>query len=235
VRFATWNCCSDGARKIDALEAIGVDVAVVCEAPISNPRSATTLLGHDVGWLSTGAFATKGLAIAGIGTPIEPLSQRDGQGQWTVAAQIADGPAVLGVWSRPPKPGVLTYGAQVIASLNVYADLLTAGNMIVAGDFNIGQPAGSLAGNDGSAAARTLWESLGLVSLYHAFFNEPFGGATRSTYFHRRKASAGWHIDYVLIHHTRLSRVTELQVGSHEDWVGTGLSDHVPLIVDFNW
>jgi hypothetical protein len=235
VRFATWNCCSDGARKIDALEANGVDVAVVCEAPMRDPRPAPRLLGRDLEWLSTGDFASKGLAVAGIGTPIEPLGQRDGQGQWTVAAQIPKGPALLGVWSRPPKPGMIAYGAQVIASLNAYADLLTDGNMIVAGDFNIGQPAGGVAGKDGSAAARTLWESFGLISLYHAFFNEPFGAATRSTYFHQRKASAGWHIDYVLIHHSRLCRVMDVQVGSHQDWVATGLSDHVPLIVDLDW
>ena len=88
---------------------------------------------------------------------------------------------------------------------------------------------------DGSAAARALWESLGLVSLYHAFFNEPFGAASRSTYFHRRTASVGWHIDYVLIHESRLESVLNAEVGSYEDWVATGLSDHVPLIVDLDW
>jgi len=31
-----------------------------------------------------------------------------------------------------------------------------------------------------------------------------------------------------------LAQVSELAVGSYEDWCGSGLSDHVPLVVDLN-
>jgi hypothetical protein len=235
VRLATWNCCSGGARKVDVLESNGVDVAVLCEAPLVNPRQTGQLLGPELHWRSTGDYASKGLAVVGIGTPIRPLEQRAEQGQWTVAAQIADGPSVLGLWSRPPQQGVTGYGTQVIASLAAYADQLAAGDMIMAGDFNIGHSVGSGSGNDDSAAARSHWEKLGMVSVYHTFFDESFGAATRSTYFHRRKAAAGWHIDYVLIHRNQLSQVKNLQVGTYRDWVASGLSDHVPLIVDLDW
>ena len=235
MRFATWNCCSGGVAKVPALERHGVDAAVICEAPLLNPRPAPTLTEPALGWLSAGDTPNKGVAIATFGAALVALDPRAGQGQWTVAASLADGPSVLGLWSRPPRPSAGAYRAQVVASLDAYADLLDAGDMIVAGDFNIGQPAQGLAGSDGGSVARTRWEELGLVSVYHAFHGEPFGAASRSTYFHQRKEAAGWHIDYVLIHRSRMDRVRDVHVGTFQDWVAPGHSDHVPLIVDLDW
>ncbi len=235
MRFATWNCCSGGVAKVRALEQLGVDLAVICEAPLLDPRPSPTLTESGLGWLSSGDIPNKGVAIASFAAELDRLGPREAEGQWTVAAKAAGGPSVLGVWSRPPRPSALAYRAQVVGSLVAYAELLAAGDMIVAGDFNIGQPATGPVGDGGSAGARARWEALGLVSVYHAFHEEPFGSATRSTYFHQRKEAAGWHIDYVLLHESRMDRVRDVRVGSFADWVAPGHSDHVPLIVDIDW
>lgn len=235
VRFATWNCCSGPTMpKLERLEARGVDVAVLCEAPLVDPRSSATLLDAETSWVSAGELPKKGVAAAGLTMALAEFGDRPA-GRWTVAAQVEGGPAVLGLWSTPSAAGAAAFGAQVVRSLDAYADVLAAGDMIVAGDFNIGQFVPWREAKDWTVLARARWEALGLVSAYHAVTGEAFGSATQPTYFHRRKRDQPFHIDYVLIPRSRVGSIRSVEVGGYDDWVAPGWSDHVPVIVDLDW
>jgi hypothetical protein len=48
----------------------------------------------------------------------------------------------------------------------------------------------------------------------------------------RKKDCPTYHIDYICLPAPWLGRVRELAVGTYEDWCGSGLSDHVPMVVD---
>ena len=50
----------------------------------------------------------------------------------------------------------------------------------------------------------------------------------------RKKDGPTYHIDYVFVPTQWLGSVRELAVGSFEEWCGSGLSDHVPILVDVN-
>jgi endonuclease/exonuclease/phosphatase family metal-dependent hydrolase len=107
--------------------------------------------------------------------------------------------------------------------------------MLVAGDFNVGFP---IAREGWSVYARRvaqMWESIGLVSVYHSYFDVEIGQESRATFFDERRRTLGWHIDYVLVHRDQLHRVRNVEVGDFWDWVATGRSDHVPLVVDIDW
>jgi len=43
-----------------------------------------------------------------------------------------------------------------------------------------------------------------------------------------------YHIDYYFIPDEWIKSILNVTVGDFEDWVGRGLSDHVPLIVDID-
>ena len=106
---------------------------------------------------------------------------------------------------------------------------------LVAGDFNVGFPIS----RDGRTryprqVART-WEAQGLASVYHAFFDVAMGQESRPTFFDERRRQLGWHIDYVLIHTAQLHRVRNVELGDYWEWVASGRSDHVPLIIDLDW
>lgn len=220
--------------KLERLAALGVDVAVLCESPLLDPRAPGTVPDDQASWVSAGELPKKGVAIAGLTTKVTGLDARSA-GRWTVAAATSGGPAVLGVWSAPSDAGAAAYSAQVVRSLDAYADLLTAGEMIVAGDFNIGQHIPAREARDWTLKARARWESLGLVSAYHAFTGEPFGSATTATYYHRRKQDQPFHIDYVLVPADRLSSLRGVDIGTYDDWVASRRSDHVPVIIDLDW
>jgi hypothetical protein len=235
VRLVAWNCCSGGARKWGWVEQLGADVAVICEGPRRSPRPSPTLFEPAVAWHAAGDLDHKHVAIGSSRRNLEALEARDGQGQWAVAGRVDGGPDILGVWSRPPNPSGGSYAGSVAATLSAWADVLAKGEMLVAGDFNVGFP---IARDGRSGYARQLvraWEALGLVSVYHFYFDVQMGQESRGTFFDERRRELGWHIDYILMHREQLHRVRNVELGDFWEWVASGRSDHVPLIIDLDW
>ena len=119
-------------------------------------------------------------------------------------------------------------------ALSKYARFLTERPSIVAGDFNNNvlwhRPGWRI--NHGTVVAGL--EKLGLISAYHGLRGEAQGGETQPTLYWRDRKKDGptYHIDYVFLPSHWLASVTELAVGTYEDWCGSGLSDHVPILVD---
>ena len=72
------------------------------------------------------------------------------------------------------------------------------------------------------------------MSAYHARTGEVNGEETEPTHCWRDRKKDGptYHIDYIFLPESWLGAVSDLQVGTFEDWCGSGLSDHVPLVVD---
>ncbi|HWE55918.1 MAG TPA: endonuclease/exonuclease/phosphatase family protein [Acidimicrobiales bacterium] len=235
MRLVAWNCCSGGARKWGWVEQLEADVAVISEGPRDSPRPSPTLFEPSVGWHAAGDVAHKQVAIGSSQMRLEPLPAKDDQGQWAVAANLDGGPGVLGIWSRPPVPGAANYAASVAATLSAWADELAEGTMVVAGDFNVGFPIGRDGRTRYARQLVRLWSELGLVSVYHHFFDTEMGQESRPTFFDERRRQLGWHIDYVLIHRDQVARVRGVELGDYWEWVESGRSDHVPLIVDLDW
>ena len=235
MRVVAWNCCSGGARKWAWVEELAPDVAVICEGPRDSPKPAATLLEPAVSWLAAGDLAHKQVAIGSSCCALEPLEAREGGGRWTIAGRVDGGPDILGIWSNPPVPSGANYAAGVAASLTAWADELAGGRMIVAGDFNVGFPVGREGRTRHVRRLVHTWERLGLVSAYHAFFEVQMGQESRPTFFDERRRQLGWHIDYVLVHRDQAHRIRSVELGDYWEWVAPGRSDHVPLIVDFDW
>jgi hypothetical protein len=234
MRLVAWNCCSGGARKWGWVEQMGADDAVISEGPRQSPRPTPTLLEPAVAWLAAGVSAHKNVAIGSSRVALEPLEARSDQGQWAVAGRVVGGPDILGIWSCPPSPSRASYAASVIATLTAWEDVLASGQMLVASDFNVGFPVARDGRTHYARVIRT-WEKLGLVSLYHHFFDVQMGEESRPTFFDERRSQLGWRIDYVLMHQQQLHRVRNVELGDFWEWVEFGRSDHVPLIIDLDW
>jgi len=73
---------------------------------------------------------------------------------------------------------------------------------------------------------------LGLVSAYHVSRGVAAGSEPEPTFYWRRRAADGYHIDYVFMPEWWTNSTFHLSVGRFRDWVGRGLSDHVPLVLE---
>lgn len=235
MRFVAWNCCEGFARDLAHLRGLGCDVAVLAEVPRQAPVSS--LMDSEVDWRWVGNCDGKGLALAGFGSTLTPLDARADAGTHCLAADTDFGFGVLGIWACPPKGS--TYGAQVRSAIREHADWLADAPAVVAGDFNV-QPGGSEDTKTGVLRAVFAdMAELGYVSAYHHVTGDEYGAESSPTYFHRRKKDEGFHIDFCFVHRDLVPRVSSLQVGGFDEYVApkgaqTGLSDHVPLIVDFD-
>jgi hypothetical protein len=219
-------------------------VAILCEAPLSSPAPEASLTNRSYSWVSAGTLAHKGVAIASA-SPLWELDLRPRLGRWSVAAQPEIGPAVLGIWSCPDRLGGDAYADEVVATLDAWGDVLATldawgdvlvrGEMMVAGDFNVGFAVGRSTVHPRLAKVQAAWEALGLVSAYHAFTGEDFSVPSQATYFHRDNRDQGWHIDYVLVPRAWLGGLRQVAVGVYDDWIGKGRSDHTPIVVDVDW
>jgi len=62
------------------------------------------------------------------------------------------------------------------------------------------------------------------------------GAETHPTFYWRTRSVDGptYHIDYAFVPQASVGRLQSVVVGTRDDWIATGLSDHAPLILDFD-
>jgi endonuclease/exonuclease/phosphatase family metal-dependent hydrolase len=80
-----------------------------------------------------------------------------------------------------------------------------------------------------SSVVRLLAER-GLRSAYHEYFRERQGRETRPTYYFWNREDRSFHIDYIFLPSSWVGMVTEVKVGTYDQW--RQASDHVPVLVD---
>ena len=71
-------------------------------------------------------------------------------------------------------------------------------------------------------------KEMGIESLYHKQYGEVQGKESTPTFFHHRKESKPYHIDYAFCSRNILAKC-KINVGTKEEWLR--VSDHMPLCV----
>jgi exodeoxyribonuclease III len=240
VRLVTWNCCMALHRKCRALMGLRPDIAVICEcAEPARLAALGAIMGQSGDPIWTGDNRNKGLGIftfngyaARLADPFFPTLRH------VVPVHIS-GPVecnLLAVWAQNASDGMSRKHqlGPLRRALSKYARFLTERPSIVAGDFNNNvlwhRPGWRI--NHSSAVAGLA--KFGLISAYHGLRGESQGSESLPTLYWRDRKKDGptYHIDYVFLPAEWLASVTELTVGTYEDWCGSGLSDHVPILVD---
>jgi endonuclease/exonuclease/phosphatase family metal-dependent hydrolase len=73
---------------------------------------------------------------------------------------------------------------------------------------------------------------LGIESLYHLQYGELQGDESMRTFYMNRNKLKSFHIDYVFASINFIRKGYLMEIGILSNWIH--LSDHVPLVVDFN-
>ena len=132
---------------------------------------------------------------------------------------------LLGVWAQnaseghrqKDNPGFLQ------RALRRYRRFLRAAPAVVAGDFN--NHVQWDRAPDGGSTMPTRFvplARLGLVSAYHVSRGVEAGNEPEPTFYWRRRAVDGYHIDYVFMPKDWSAHAFDVMVGKFEDWIGSG-------------
>lgn len=241
IRIVAWNCNMALHRKLDALLSLGPDIAVVSECADPEVLRARGLdlasLGAHCVWV--GRNRNKGLSVLAFNGYRATLAQRYQRSLKFIAPVHIAGPLrfnLLAVWAQNFSGGVTRkrQPGPLRLALHRYADFLADQPLVVAGDLNnnvIWDKPGWLMNHH--YVVDKLADH-GLVSAYHAISGEAQGEESMPTHYWRDRKEDGptYHLDYVFAPSPWVDHAREMEVGSFEDWCGSGLSDHVPVVVD---
>lgn len=215
--------------KADLIRGLGADVLVVPECR-PDPRLATE---GDVDFRWAGISARKGLGIFAFGGwQLTPLRRR-GREPWClpVAVKYPTGRHafdLLGIWTvvGTGRPG---YVRQFTRTLDLWQRRLARAGLVIAGDLN-----DSMRPSDGVPSANLdRLHAAGLGSAYHAHASLDPGAEVAQTlhWVGPGRVVHRYHCDFVFLSSDLLSRVRAVEVGSMEEWVDSGRSDHCPVVV----
>ena len=142
------------------------------------------------------------------------------------------------VWEQNASGGVRrkNQAGPLHTALSRYKPFLSDHPAVVTGDFNSNAIWDKPGWRINRMATVDALEGLGLVSACHTVRDELHGRETIPTLYwmDRTKDGPTYHIDYVFLPDRWVDRVKGLSVGTFEGWCGSGLSDHVPIIIDID-
>jgi len=222
VRLVVWNCCQRVRDNLPLLEALGLYISVVPES--SAPAPGADPATH----VAQGPNPSKCLSGLAYGdTTLEALATRV---PWVLPVMVKnDAPfLLLAVWTVQ-RPGAPTYAKQVSLAIDAYEAELASGTAVLAGDFNC-----SANTADPRPHLRNVGRlaDLGLRSAYHQHHGCAPGEEPVGTLYWRWKATSPFHCDLAFIPEAWTTRLRTVEVGSYEDWVQAGRSDHCPVTVE---
>ena len=239
MRLVSWNCGGGFHRKFSALRALAPDVAIVqeCSDLDTLARKTPGFAPADALW--SGGNANRGLGVFSFGRyRLERAARDDPAITYALPARVA-GPCsfnLLALWAHYGKAPVRVGSpGPALMALDRFADFLSERASILAGDLNNHVRWDRPGKASNHAAAVAAGAALGLISAYHEFFGLAQGAERHPTLYWRDRARGGpkFHIDYVFVPRRAAGLLQRVAVGSYAKWIGTGLSDHAPVIVDF--
>jgi exodeoxyribonuclease-3 len=216
------------AAKADRLAALKADVAVIAECSRVDALALSDRHHLSTVWADGRAGdgrEDKGLAVfakPGIRLTLAEVYDPDLKVVIPIEVRGDQEFNLLAVWAKRP------YASTIHRALVHYEAFLRSVPSLVMGDFNTN------AIWDGRrpinhSVLDTKLKQLGLVSAYHAFFDERQGDESRATHHFYRKLERPFHIDYCYLPEAWLPNLSDVSVGGFDTW--SGLSDHVPLVV----
>jgi len=222
MRIVVWNCCQRSNAKLPLLEALRPDVAVVPES--QSPTAASDPTRH----VAQGPNAAKCLSVFSFGATT--LNALETQLPWVlpVAVQGVDPFLLLAVWTVQ-RSGSPSYAKQVSIAIDTYEDELADGSAVLAGDFNC---AGNTSDPKHHLRNVDRLRELGMHSAYHDLHGFEAGSEPVGTLYWRWKENAPFHCDLAFIPKAWTERLISVEVGTFDDWVAAGHSDHCPVTIE---
>lgn len=225
-------------RKLEALRSLRPDIAVLSEVscPSILRRKSPELSRVPMVWV--GDNANKGLAVLSFGGDELTLDRSYREANQYVAPVHVSGQnqfRLLAVWDHNDrKEGLNRRPGPLLRALQDSSEFCQHERLVLAGDFNNHPRWDKRNGPNNMSEIIKQLSNRNLVSLYHHKWGLSFGAELQSTYWYWRRREKCYHIDYVFVSKAMLKKVVAFEIGAYEDWCLSGLSDHAPLIAEFD-
>ena len=240
MRIVAWNCNMALHRKYERLLSLQPDIAVISECANVGliAQKITSFQPSSSIWIGNNRH--KGLGVFTFGSFKATLSPIYQEHFPYIAPVQIKGPTqfnLMAVWACHAKKN--SYEAKLgplRRAITAYQTFIENAPTVVAGDFNDNVQWDKPTKVNKHSANVDALAALGLRSAYHHSRNIEQGAETEPTLYWRDRKNNGprYHIDYCFVPEVWSKSISAVTVGKFDDWVRTGLSDHVPLIVDLS-
>ncbi len=138
---------------------------------------------------------------------------------------------LLAVWTVR-QPGSPSYEEQVAALVSEWEEEIRDGQTIIAGDFNCAAQAANPRKHMANIAHL---RELGAASAYHHYNQVEHGAEEEMTlrWIAKGRRVSGFHCDFIFVSRSITPCIAHVNVGSFQDWIENGLSDHCPVRAEF--
>ena len=234
MKLLTWNCQGAFRKKAQQLTPLQPTLAVIqeCECPAKLRFPQGTPQPADFLW--QGENLDKGVGIFAYGDLRFTLDARyDPAFRHCIPIRVQGEQElhVLAVWAMGHQQKARSYIGQVYHALLHYADFIRERETILVGDFNSNAIWDHERAVSNHSAVVRLLHDAGMVSVYHAYFNEAPGREQQPTFYWHRNAHKGYHLDYCFVPKPWLARLTTVTVAPFTPW--SEHSDHTPMLIEF--
>lgn len=238
MKIVAWNCNMAYRKKANRILSVLPDLVVISEAESDAKIDFSKHDAEPNDYLWVGDNPNKGLLIASYdsNTSISINPAYDPSIKYAVPVDVKFGNSsffMLASWTQNTGSTYSSYVVQAHRAANFYKDLFDE-NSLFLGDLN----SNAMWDNGDRKEANhsdlvSLLRSLGLESLYHWCEGLEHGRESQPTLLLHKNLDKPYHVDYIFAGKAWQKRLENFRVGKFKDWVD--VSDHVPLIAEFNY
>ena len=235
MRIVTWNCNGALRKKFDQLKELDADIYIVqeCENPLETKSPEYQTFAENFLWI--GDNKNKGVGVfAKPEIQLDKLSWsnkfRDHTVKYFLPCRINDSFDLIAVWTHRNNSPNFGYMGQFWKYLKI--NLEKFDNILIAGDFNSNSIWDQWDRWWNHSDVVNILKNKSIESLYHYYLNEEQGKESQPTFYLQRKRDKPYHIDYMFGAYWFQENLNQIKIGQVEKWLE--ISDHLPIVVDFN-
>lgn len=234
MKIITWNCNMAFRKKVDLLLQYQPDLLIIqeCEHPdkIIFPEPPTSVV-----WF--GDNRHKGLGVFSFGNyKLELLTCHEPSFKTILPIAVSGGGidfTLFAIWANNPQDKGYEYVGQIWKAIHQYEHLIKAEKTILIGDFNSNSiwDKPRRIGNHTDLVKKLSLKQI--KSVYHHHFDQDHGNERHSTFNLYKNINKPYHLDYCFVSEDIMLKLTDVRIGEYDEW--KKYSDHLPLIINFNF
>jgi len=234
MKIITWNCNMAFRKKVDLLLQYQPDLLIIPECEHADkiifPELPTSAIWY-------GDNQHKGLGVFSFGKyQLELLTDHEPSFKTILPIAVSGGDidfTLFAIWANNPQDKGYQYVGQIWKAIHHYEHLIKPEKTILIGDFN----SNSIWDKPRRVGNHThMVEKLSLKqikSVYHQHFDQTHGSELHPTFNLYKNADKPYHLDYCFVSQDIMSKLTGMHIGKYDEW--KKYSDHLPMIIDFNF